>query len=124
MLQGGRGATVGHHSPAGRPCPWELCAFVPRETRRLSGIIVQGSSCLAGSLWDSHDFYLLSFAERREQALCRPWGPQQGGLCPTMGKEDKHQALVVFAWTPHGPQIIAPCYPKPVYQSHFDQTFY
>ena len=40
---------------------------------------------LAGSLWDSRDFYLLSFPERKEQALCRPWGPWRGGLCPHHG---------------------------------------
>ena len=122
MLQGGRDAAVGHRSPAREGLvPGD---FVPRETWRLSGIMVQGRSCLTGSLWDSRDFCLLSFPERREQALCSPGVHSRVACVLTMGTEDKHQALVVFAWTPHGPQIIAPYYPKPVYQSHFDQTFY
>ena len=70
--------------------------------------------------------WLLPFVVSREKGASplQPWGPQQVACVLTMGTEDKHQALVVFAWTPHGPQIIAPYYPKPVYQSHFDQTFY
>ena len=62
-----------------RPGPRRLCAFDLRETWKLSGIIIQGSSGLNWQLLDNCVFCLLSFPERKEQALLRPWGPRWGG---------------------------------------------
>ena len=107
----------------GRPGPRALCAFVPKETWRLSGIIVQESSSLAASGTVVTSTFC-HFQRERSKPSAGP-GVHGGVACVlTMGMEDKHQALVVFVWTQPGPQIIVPYYPRPVYQSHFDQAFY